>query len=137
MQSFLEVLAVVTVILLIVSVAANVWKHGSWGIVSLLTLGAIFWVCMLWLYYLNRGHLGLKEIGIAALMYLFFVYLFGIKYVMKIGFLELAPHEKYKNYLRDNNVRGLFPSFIVYLGPSLFFCMLGLLIYAVILRIKP
>lgn len=134
MESPINVLIVLSVITLFIAAASNVWKRGVWGIALIFISGVIPFICVLISSYMEKGHIGTKPLAITSWLYLAIVYFFGVKYVMKTSFFELESHEKYKNYLKDNKINGLFPLFISYLGPVLFFSALGVLIVDIVRR---
>lgn len=126
--TFTDALIVLAVIALIVGALANIWKRGTWGIVLMLTIPTIGYIAILYSYYVETGRPGITPFIVASWLYLFIVFFFGVKHVMQIGFFELKSFESYRSYIKENNVRGAFPQFILYLGPILFFFAVGALI---------
>lgn len=135
MESPIDVLIVVSVVMFVIAALSSLWKRGAWGFALLLASSAIVFGSILTSYYMEHGYLGVKPLAIAGWLYLLILYFFGVKYVMGTGFFELEPREKYKQYLKDNNISGAFPLFISYLGPALLVSVLGLVALDVIARI--
>lgn len=136
MESSIKVLIVASVVTFVITVLNSLWKRGTWGFALVLASSAIGFIGVLISSYMEHGHLGVKPLVITSWLYFLVVYFFGVKYVMKTSFFELEPREKYKKYLKDNNISGAFPLFITYLGPALFFSVLGLVAIDIIVRVS-
>lgn len=135
MESYINMLIVMSVVVFVTTALGSLWKRGAWGFILLLASSATSFAVVLTSYYMEHGYLGVKPIAITGWLYLLIVYFFGVKFVMKTSFFGLEPREKYKKYLKDNNISGAFPIFISYLGPVLFSSVFGLITIDIVTRI--
>lgn len=134
MPSSVHLILVLSAAVLILGVLSSAWKRRTWGIQIVLGAAAVLFVGALYLYQAEHGRLGLNEVFVASWLFLFVVFFVGMKHVMQTGFLELNSFENFRTYLKENKVNGAFPTFLLYLGPALFFSALAVLIVDIIWR---
>jgi len=77
--------------------------------------------------YRDTRLLDIEQLLMFGWLYLFVLYFFGVKYVMKIGLLNNASHREFTKYVQAHGLISPFAKFLVYLGSALF---IVLIVYA-------
>jgi len=122
-----NILLVGSAILLAAISITSSWVKSRNGFLLVLLSSAVFLGTWLVETYKKSGELNIEQLVMFIWLYLFVLYFFGIKYIMKIGFLKNVSHHDFTKYAEDQQLIGPFVKLVTYLGPSLFVL---LIIYA-------